>query len=199
VQFWGALAAGRAVTFMRRFEPSLAIRTIQQRGITHWSSYPGALHQVAALPAAVLEAHDLSSMRDLTVGGAQVEWQLKPRLAALFGPIVSEAYGATETGLISVMPAEWQTEKPGSCGRPLKGVMVEIRDGSGRPLPRNATGEIWARTPRSLAFEPMNSSVRCDRNGFVATADLGRLDDDGYLYITGRIRALDFRDERYAG
>lgn len=198
VQFWAALATGRAITFMRCFEPMLAVRTIEQRRITHWSGYPSALRQVAALPEEVLRAHDLSSMRDLTVGGAQVEWRLKAQLTAIFGPIVSEAYGATETGLIALMPAERQTERPGSCGRPLKGVMVEIRDGSGRRLPRNTTGEIWARTPRSLTCEPASSSIRCDANGFVATADLGRLDDDGYLYITGRVRALDFDDVRGA-
>src|SRR5690606_1071096 len=135
---------GRAVTFMRSFEPKRALRMIERLRITHWCAYPGELRQLAALPNEALHAHRLSSMRDLTVGGAQVEWQLKAKLAAIFGPIVSEAYGATETGLIALMPAERQTDRPGSCGRPLKGVMVEIRDGYGRPLPRNATGEIWA-------------------------------------------------------
>lgn len=199
VQFWEALATGRAVAFMRSFEPKRALRMIERLRITHWSAYPRVLRQIAALPSEALHEHGLSSMRELTVGGAQVEWQLKARLAAIFGPIVCEAYGATETGIIALLPAERQTDRPGSCGRPMKGVMVEIRDGYGRPLPPNATGEIWARTPRSLRCEQAGSSIRRDANGFVATADLGRLDEDGYLYVTGRVRALGFDDISRAG
>jgi long-subunit acyl-CoA synthetase (AMP-forming) len=70
--------------------------------------------------------------------------------------------------------------------------MVEIRDGEGCRLPPNATGEIWARTPRSLNCE-VGPNTRRDADGFVATADVGRLDDDGFLYITGRAAAQETR------
>jgi acyl-CoA synthetase (AMP-forming)/AMP-acid ligase II len=128
-------------------------------------------------------------MRELTVGGATVDWPLKLRLSDLFGPIVSEVYGSTETGLISVMPPEDPHFKPGSCGRPLDDVVVEIRDAEGRSLPPNATGEIWARTPRSLACDLPGSHLNRDANGFIATADLGRMDEDGFLFVTGRTSA----------
>ena len=105
-------------------------------------------------------------MRELVVGGATVDWPLKLRLSDLFGPIVSEVYGSTETGLISVMPPENPHDKPGSCGRPLHDVVVEIRDADGRRLPPNATGEIWARTPRSLACDLPGSYLRRDAKGF---------------------------------
>jgi long-chain acyl-CoA synthetase len=171
---------------MRQAEPLAALRTIEHRQITHWSALPAMLHQIAALPAHVVRAHDLSSMRDLTVGGAAVDWPLKMRLAELFGPIISEAYGSTEAGVIALMPPQRPEYKPGSCGRPLRGVRVEIRDADGRPLPPNVTGEIWARTPRSLACELLGPQARRDADGFIATADLGRIDEDGFLFITGR-------------
>jgi acyl-coenzyme A synthetase/AMP-(fatty) acid ligase len=186
VQFWAALAAGRSIALMR-FQPEAALRTIELRKVTHWSGYPAALDQLSRLPRETIRSYDVSCMRDLTIGGAAVDQTLKARLIAIFGPIVSEAYGATETGVITVMPASTRTMKPGSCGQPLKGVMVQIRDRSGQPLPANATGEIWARTPRSLVCELPWSSVRRDPLGFVATADIGRMDEEGYLYITGRI------------
>ena len=140
-----------------------------------------------------IRAHDLSSMRDLTAGGAAVDYSLKMRLTELFGPIVNEAYGSTETGLIAFMPAHAPLEKPGSCGRPLKGVLVEIRDTQGRRLPANATGEIWARTPRSLSCDLLGPHIRRDADGFLATADFGRIDEDGFLYITGRATAQEIR------
>ncbi|MDP3736588.1 MAG: AMP-binding protein [Hyphomonadaceae bacterium] len=193
VQFWAALDAGRAIAFMREFDPHLALQTIERHRVSHWSALPNTLHQLAALPERTIRAHDLSSMRDLTVGGDAVDYRLKSRLTELLGPIVNEAYGSTEAGLITFMPARAPLEKPGSCGRPLKGVMVEIRDGRGRRLPPHATGEIWARTPRSLSCELMGPDTRRDADGFVATADFGRLDEDGFLYITGRASAQEVR------
>ena len=192
VQFWAALGAGRAIAFMREFEPHFALHTIERRRVTNWSALPHVLSQLAALPERTIRAHDLSSLRDLTVGGAAVNYPLKARLSELFGPIVNEAYGSTETGVITFMPGHAPDQKPGSCGRPLKGVMVEIRDGEGQRLPPNATGEIWARTPRSLNCE-VGPNTRRDADGFVATADVGRLDDDGFLYITGRAAGQETR------
>ena len=189
VQFWAALDEGRSVAFMRRFKPRLALHTIERRGVTHWSALPVALNQIAALPTPDVRRFDLSSMRELVVGGATVDWPLKLRLADIFGPIVSEVYGSTETGLISVMPPQNPHYKPGSCGRPLDDVVVEIRDAEGRRLPANATGEIWARTPRALACDLPGTYLHRDAKGFIATADLGRLDEDGFLFVTGRTAA----------
>lgn len=199
VQFWAALEEGRSVAFMRRFRPRLALHTIEHRGVTHWSALPAALHQIGALPTPIVRNNDLSSMRELVVGGASVDWPLKLRLADLFGPIVSEVYGSTETGLISVMPPQNPHYKPGSCGRPLEDVAVEIRDAEGRRLPPNATGEIWARTPRALACELPGTYLRKDAKGFIATADLGRLDEDGFLFVTGRTSAHAPLEVRRAG
>ncbi len=91
--------------------------------------------------------------------------------------------------------------KPGSCGRPDRGVTVEIRDASGRPLQAGAVGEIWARTPRSVECDLSLSSprVRRDADGFVATGDAGRIDEDGFLYIVGKADALSKPDMRHAG
>jgi long-chain acyl-CoA synthetase len=189
VQFWAALDEGRRVAFMRRFKPRRALQIIERHGVTHWSALPGPLHQIAALSPSDVRRFDLSSMQELVVGGATVDWPLKLRLSEVFGPIVSEVYGSTETGLISVMPPHDPHHKPGSCGRPLDDVMVEIRDAEGRRLPPNATGEIWALTPRSLACDHPGTYLRRDAKGFIATADLGRIDEDGFLFVTGRTSA----------
>jgi long-chain acyl-CoA synthetase len=199
VQFWAALDEGRSVAFMRRFKPRLALHTIERRGVTNWSALPTVLHEIASLPTTDVRKFDLSSMRELVVGGATVDWPLKLRLSDLFGPIVSEVYGSTETGLISVMPPQNPHYKPGSCGRPLDDVVVEIRDAEGRRLPPNAIGEIWARTPRSLACDLPGTYLYRDAKGFIATADLGRLDDDGFLFVTGRTAARMPLELRLAG
>lgn len=90
--------------------------------------------------------------------------------------------------MISILAAPRFQAKRGSCGRPIRGASVEIRDLDGRRLPAGMVGEIWARTPRTLECEIGNGSMRIQRDmaGFVATGDTGRVDDDGFLYITGR-------------
>jgi long-chain acyl-CoA synthetase len=199
-QFWNSLCAGHAIATMRSFDPVLALTMIEHRHVTHLAAYPDVFQQMVSLPAEMIAAKDRSSLRQLTIGGASASWLLKSRIVAIFGPILSEAYGATETGVIALMSAQRRHERPGSCGRPIRGVMVEIRDADGRKLPLNSIGEIWARTPRSLECGLIGRRLRSrrDQAGFIATGDHGRLDGDGYLYIIDRA-VLPGQDIRRAG
>jgi long-chain acyl-CoA synthetase len=197
-QFWEALHAGRAIAFMSRFDPFEALDIIRQRHITSWRTMPEHFQRLSALPAQLLSGGALASLREVVVGGAHVSAPLKSWMMATFGgDVVFEAYGSAETGLVAMMPANRQDERPGSCGRPIKGVLVEIRGPDGTILPRNAIGEVWARTPRSLEADFISHPAirsRRDERGFAAAGDRGRLDEDGYLYIEQSLQ-----DARRAG
>jgi len=201
VQFWAALTAGRAIHLVRSFEPAETLGLIRKRRITHWSALPESFEQLRELGAEAVRAADTSSLQELEIGGAPATPALKAWLADLFAPILNEAYGSTEAGRISTMPLARRHEKPESCGRPVRGVSVEIRDERGQRLPSGAIGEIWARTPRSLECDLPASSLRTrrDADGYVATGDAGRVDDDGFIYITGKAANLHERDMRHAG
>jgi long-chain acyl-CoA synthetase len=188
VQFWAALVAGRAIVLMRTFDPAAALVTIAQRRVTHWSALPDSFEQMRELGTDVVRSADTSSLQELEIGGAPATLDLKSWLAGLFAPILNEAYGSTEAGRISTMPLARGHEKPGSCGRPIRGVSVEIRDGRGQRLPADVVGEIWARTPRTLECDLPAASPRTrrDDDGFVSTGDAGRMDEDGFIYITGK-------------
>ncbi|HVY90160.1 MAG TPA: AMP-binding protein [Hyphomonadaceae bacterium] len=186
VQFWAALGAGRAIAFLRKYAAAGALQLIERRRVSHWSALPESFDAIRRLPADAIETTDLTSLRELVIGGGAVSWPLKAWLLERFGAIVNEAYGSTETGVIALMPGERAHTKPGSCGRAIKGASIEVRDGEGRRLPAGTDGEIWARTPRSLECRLSGPNARRDDNGFVATGDIGRLDLDGFLYITGR-------------
>ena len=188
VQFWGALSAGRAIVLTRGFNAAEALKAIAQHRVTNWSALPEAFAELHRLGAQAVRAADTGSLKEVVIGGAAAPWMLKAWLADVFGPIVSEAYGSTETGLISILEAPRFQAKRGSCGRPIRGALVEIRDVDGRRLPQGAVGEIWARTPRTLECEIGGGATRTLRDdaGFVATGDAGRMDDEGFLYITGR-------------
>ena len=201
VQFWAALVAGRSICLVRTFEPAAILDTIRKRRITHWSAMPDSFEQLRELGADAVRAANTSSLSELEIGGAPATASLKAWVGDLFAPILSEAYGSTETGRISTMPFSRHAEKPGSCGRPVRGASVEIRDEHGERLPVGAVGEIWARTQRSLECDLPDASPRArrDADGFVATGDAGRIDDDGFIYITGKAVGLTEPDMRHAG
>lgn len=185
-QFWAALSAGRAIALVRHFNPFEVLQVIERRGVTHWSGLPEHFQRLSTLPAHLFGGAARGTLKEVVVGGAACSPPLKAWIMATFGPIVGEAYGSTETGLIALMPADRQGDRPDSCGRPTRGVIIEIRDAQGSRLPPNAIGEIWARTPRSLEADFISSRglvSRRDEAGFVATGDSGRLDEDGYLYL----------------
>lgn len=201
VQFWAALSAGRAIAMTRAFNAAEALNLIAQYRVTHWSALPEAFAELHRLGVDAVRAADTSSLKEVVIGGAAAPWLLKSWLVDVFGPIVSEAYGSTEAGLISVLQPLNFRSKRGSCGRPIRGAAVEIRDTDGRKLPAGAVGEIWARTQRTLECEIGGGGTRPhrDADGFVATGDLGCVDGDGYLYITGRAIDLSASETRAAG
>lgn len=201
VQFWAALVAGRAICLVRSFEPAAVLETIGKRRITHWSALPDSFEQLRELGADAVRMADTSSLQELEIGGAAAPAELQAWVGDLFAAILSEAYGSTEAGRISTMPFARRAEKPGSCGRPVRGVTVEIRDERGQRLPAGAIGEIWARTQRSLECDLPDASPRArrDADGYVATGDAGRVDEDGFIYITGKATSLPEPDMRHAG
>jgi long-chain acyl-CoA synthetase len=189
-QFWSALTAGRSIAVMRCFNAAEALEAIAKRGVTHWGAFPESFAELHRLGLNAIRAADTTTLKELVVGGSPVPLMLKAWLATTFGPIVSEAYGSTETGVIATLPASNFGAKRGSSGRPIRGALVEIRDASGRRLPAGVEGQVWARTPRTLECEIGGFQGRHrDDDGYVATGDAGRFDTDGFLYLTGRADA----------
>lgn len=189
-QFWAALTAGREIAFMRAFNAVEALEMIRTRSVTHWCAYPDTFLELRR-HADRIAAEETSSLKEVTIGGAAAPWMLKSWLVDVFGPIVSEAYGSAQAGYIATLPANAFAAKRGSCGRPVRGAAVEIRDADGQRLPPGIVGEIWVRTPRTLECEIGGEAqrVRRDHHGFIATSDAGHIDQDGFLYLTGRAAA----------
>ena len=193
-QLWGALRAGRRIVLLRRFDPLLALQLIAKHRITDWNAVPTMMKRIAALPAATLQQYSVASIRHLSVGAAPVPYALKEWILDHFGEhCLSEGYGSTETGMVSYLPPHMQRAKPGSSGKPFKHVAIQIRDTAGTLLPAGEIGEVWIRTPntleRYLNERSLDDSL-LDSNGFFRVGDVGYLDEDGYLYITDRLKDL---------
>ncbi|MDB5482878.1 MAG: long-chain fatty acid--CoA ligase [Caulobacteraceae bacterium] len=190
---WGSLARGNTMVLLRRFDPEDALRLIEKHRVTAWTGVPTMYKRLAGLPPEILARYDVSSIRILGVGAAPVPYSLKQWIIGHFGPRLSEGYGATEVGMITALLPEMQTLKPGSSGLPHTHVTISIRDEDGAELGRNEEGEIWVRTPMVirgyLNAKPLERDT-LDEAGFFRTGDVGRLDEDGYLFITDRAKDM---------
>ena len=190
----GAMHAGNRIVLLRRFDAEEALYLIDKHGVTNWTGVPTMFKRIAGLPENVRARYDVSSIKKLGIGAAPVTADLKDWIDGFFGEgLLSEGYGSTETGMITTMPPGQYKLKPGSCGRPYKHVDVQIRDEDGCQVQTGDVGEIWVRTPVTikeyLNAGPLDQGT-LDADGFFRIGDVGRMDGDGYLYITDRAKDM---------
>ena len=134
-------------------------------------------------------------LRFVRSGGALVSPELIARAQALWDVPVLSGYGTTETlGFISAEESpDTIPRKPGSVGLARPGLEIAIRTPDGEPLPPGTTGEITVRGPGVFSGyldDPEATAATFHPGGWYRTGDLGYLDDEGYLFVTGRLREM---------
>jgi acyl-CoA synthetase (AMP-forming)/AMP-acid ligase II len=180
------LEAGGMVVLQPKFDAREVVAAIELFGITSAFMVPTHLERILDLRA----RHDLSSMRLLAHAGAPIRERTKRQAIDLF-PTGSlwEFYGSTEGQATRISTEEWLA-KPGSVGKALPGGRLIVVDPeTGEEREPNETGEVWVRDPSGEEFTYWGDAARTDgarRNDMFTVGDLGYLDDDGYLFLTGR-------------
>ncbi|WP_214364922.1 AMP-binding protein [Pseudonocardia sp. H11422] len=178
---------GGTVVTTRRFDAEGALAAIERHGVTHSLWVPTMFVRLLRLPAEVREKYDLSTHRVAVHGAAPCPPSVKQAMLDWWGPIVHEYYGSSEGyGRTSIGPEEWLAH-PGSVGRP-KGGSVRIADDQGRDLPVGETGQVWLVRPDAPEpdRDPDGGADLAATPGWGWAGDLGRVDADGYIYLTGR-------------
>ncbi|MFM0055157.1 AMP-binding protein [Paraburkholderia phytofirmans] len=190
---WSSARAGNAIVMMRRFEPEQALAEIERYRVNHWTVVPTMLKRIASLPADTLARYDVSSIRSIRVGAAPVPSTVREWTIGHFGHVLHEGYGATEVGMISHLRPSDMQRKPGSSGRPYRHVHILIKDETGHPLPAGQIGAVWVKSPvvidRYLNGPPLARDV-LDSDGYFAVGDAGRVDDEGFVYLSDRIKDM---------
>ena len=171
------LSAGVGAMLMDKWDAEEMLRLVDKHRITHTHVVPTMLHRILLLPPEVRAKYDLSTLRWILHGAAPCPVHVKRETIEWLGPVVFEYYGATEGGGVFVHPDEW-LEKPGSVGRPTEGVVLQIQDEDGKELPRREIGTVYFKAPEKTA------SVY--RGDFFTMGDMGYVDEDGFLFLTGR-------------
>ena len=183
------LVHGRLV-IMPKFDPGDFLRLIAKERVTHTLMVPPQYQ--AVLGHGDLPTADLSSLRLLSSVGSTLRADLKRRVMAEMAPVLLELYGLTE-GLNTILRPEDVLRKAESVGTPGLGSDIRIIDDAGNELPRGQIGEIigWGsglmkgyhNRPDATADAIWMAS---DGRTYLKTGDIGRLDEDGFLYIIDR-------------
>lgn len=210
-----AIYGGRTIALMKQFETKEWFETAQREKVTRAMLVPTMLKRIVDDPD--FNKYDLSNIRVITYGAAACPLEVLKKTIELFpGRALINAFGGTETSsTIAMLRAEDQIitgketakekEKKlkrlaSSIGRPLDDVEVQIRDEEGRALPKGQAGELVIRGPRIMKGywkDEEKTKKAFTPDGWYRTGDTGYIDEEGYIYLTGRADDLIKRGGEY--
>jgi fatty-acyl-CoA synthase len=190
----GSVYSGTTVVILPRWDRELAGRAISHHGVTHWTCIPTMIIDLFGSPN--YKSFDLSSLRYISGGGAAMPHAVAERLQQEFGLTFAEGYGLTETAAPSHgNPPE--RAKLQCLGIPIFGVDSRIIDPDTlRELPAGEVGEIITHGPMVFrgywghAQATKAAFIELDGKRFFRTGDLGRRDEEGYFFITDRLKRM---------
>ncbi|SCF24833.1 long-chain acyl-CoA synthetase [Micromonospora viridifaciens] len=187
------VASGTTLVAMSRFEPGRFLDLVEAYQVQHLLGAPSMFHAILECPT--LAGRDLGSVRAIGCASAPVPVPLTQRLEAVFSSArVRQSYGLTEATLVATAPpyTESAPDRFDSCGVPLPGTEVSVRDAAGICVPDGTVGELWIRGPQVSAgyLNRPEETAATFVDGWLRTGDLGRRDRDGYLAIVGRIKDM---------
>lgn len=188
------ILVGAELMVLGRFDPNALADIIEQRGVSSVPGSPALFHALLAVPG--IEQRDFSSVKMVFSGAAPIESATLSRLGRLFpNAVMAEGYGLTEAtmGVAQTPLAPAGTAPPGAVGCPLFDTELQIRaleDGS--VLPPNEIGQVWVRGPQVTAgyLDQPEATAEQFVDGWLHTGDLGRVDEDGWLYLSGRSKDM---------
>lgn len=185
---YGVMKGARNVVL--NFLPDRVLEVIQEEKITIVNLVP-IMAQLLWLYAKP-EDYDLSSLRAIIFAGSSLPRTVLDETRARLCPKVYEFYGLQETAIITSIAPEEKLAKPASVGIPPHGVELRLVDEADRDVPAGEVGEIIMRGPAATTayFKQPEKSAEVLRGGWFHTGDLGRLDEDGYLYVEGRVKDM---------
>lgn len=175
------------------FTPDGVLEAIQEHGVQHTAMVPAMLTMLLHHPTA--DDYDASSLERVFASAAPVPIELAEAFEKKFDCEVLEGYGQTEAAPAVALMRPGLEKKAGSTGPPLPGAEVRILDEEGRELPPGEIGEICARSPGVMVGYHNLPEVteHTLRDGWLHTGDTGYLDEDGYLFVTDRLKDLIIR------
>jgi fatty-acyl-CoA synthase len=180
-----SIGVGATLVTRRSFDPKLLLDELAENRCGSLVVVPVMLKRILALGEDQIRGHDLSALRVIACGGAQLEGALATRVMDTFGEVVYNLYGSTECAYASIAKPEDLRAAPGSVGRPPFGATVKILDDNGEELPQGQTGRIFVANSAQFGGYTGGGMKEVIR-GLMSTGDVGHFDEGGRLFVDGR-------------
>lgn len=173
------------VVLQDRFDPEASLRAIATHRCTSVIAVPIMLQRILNLPEEVRSKYDTSSLNIVASSGSALPGQMVTQFMDAFGDVLYNFYGSTEVSWATTADPIDLRAAPTTAGTPALGTSVAILDEDGIPLPRGAVGRIFV--GNEMLFDGYTNGESVDvRDSMMDTGDLGYLDADGRLFVSGR-------------
>jgi long-chain acyl-CoA synthetase len=184
------MRVGCSVVMMDRFTMDGLFSAIEKENITYICAVPRLylgmmFHEEAA-------KYDISCLEVCVTGGAPMPPEFIPAFEAQFGVKILEGYGLTEAAPVCSFTRVGMEQKPGSIGVAIPGATIKIVDDNGCELPRGEIGELIIRGENVMKgyYKDDAATASVIKNGWLHTGDLGKMDNDDYIFLTGRKKRM---------
>jgi fatty-acyl-CoA synthase len=180
------LYLGGTIFIQEKFDADRFLETVEQEKITYTMLVPILCERLLRHPR--LDQCDTSSLRYLGMTGGHLSKEVANETRRRLCPGLSEAYASTDCGQITTISGnDWETHGD-TVGKPIWCVLVRIADDDGRELPIGSEGEVCVRTPLAIQgyYQNPQATEEFLQGGWCHTGDIGFLDEEGYLHISGR-------------
>ncbi|MEG1451496.1 acyl-CoA synthetase [Brevundimonas sp.] len=178
---------GGTVVVMEKYDAEAALAAIDRYRVTHSQWVPTHFIRMLKLPDDVRAQYDVSSLKLAIHASAPCPVPVKQAMIDWFGPVLIEYYAGTEgNGMTIINSHEW-LKKPGSVGK-ANFCVVHICDDDGNELPAGEVGNIYFEGDHPFEYHnaPEKTAGAYHAKGWTTLGDVGRLDEDGYLFLTDR-------------
>lgn len=183
---------GATIVLMDEYDPRRFLEDIERYSVTTTVLVPTMLHRLLSLGDDVIQRYDTRSLRALFCTSAPLPGPDSDKAMELFGDIVFNLYGSTETGIVTLAKPHDLKRSPGSIGRAVAGNEIRLLDDQGRDVRDGEVGELFTKNAMLVAgYHGDESATRASmRDGFFSVGDLARRDEHGCYHLEGRKRDM---------
>ncbi len=188
-----AICCGATVTLLPRFEPGKALEILQRDRCSVFEGVPTMYGAMLNHPDR--DGFDVSCLRVCASGGASMPVEVMRGFEEAFGCKVLEGYGLSETSPVASFNHPDRDRKPGSIGTPIEGVEMRLVDDDGNDVAQGEIGEILIKGHNVMKgyWNRPDATAEAIKDGWFASGDMARVDEDGYFFIVDRKKELIIR------
>jgi long-chain acyl-CoA synthetase len=190
VNMLGAIRIGAGIVLMDRFTMEAIVGAIEKDKVTYIAAVPRLFLGMVMYPDT--DKYDVSSLDFCITGGSTMPPDFIPMFEDKFKCILREGYGLTEASPVCSVGMRDKVHKPGSIGTVIPGAEAQAVDSQGNEVPRGEIGELIIRGVNVMKgyYKNEEATAQVIRKGWLHTSDLARIDEDGYIFLTGRKKRM---------